>query len=126
MASDLIFLEERVSAQGQPVKKATYEPLSALPAINMSTLPSNSTVLRPFLSAILPAKVGGALMPTMCTERVLPSACCLSKVLTAFCADFVSLNVTRMRTSRAVDTAFDETMSPHRLKMAATSSFVVP
>lgn len=102
----------------------THDPLS-LDSINTSTLPSCLTTPSPSspnrLLSVDPADVD----PTIRTTSVFPSAACPWKVFRACSAEEDVLYVSRILIS-GPGIAFWAVMVPQRLKMAATSSGVVP
>jgi len=93
--------------------------------MRMSTLPSSLTSPNPSGPPSRPPRPV-ALSPTIFTDRVLPSAGWLWNFCTAADAEDAFLKVTRMIGSGLLLIRVPFTISPHRLKMATTSSGVVP
>lgn len=106
---------------------STYEcDASVSVSIRTSTLPSCLTKPRPSVPNLLANDCPAAEEPTIDTLRILPSAGWLLNLVTAALAAPAVLKWIRTRTFCPPSTSFWSVTAPHRLKMAATSSAVVP
>lgn len=105
----------------------TYDPLSSV-SMRTSTLPSSLTRPNPSLSPKRPPRdVPVEELPITFTDNIFPSAGWLWNFCTAEAADAAVLNVILIRgSSPFFDMALWSVICPQRLKMAATSSAVVP
>lgn len=95
-------------------------------SINTSTLPSCLTKPRPSFPNLLARVWPAAVDPTIDTSSTLPSAGWPWNLVTAALAAPGVLKCIRTRTFLPPSTSFWSTTAPHCLKMAATSSAVVP